>query len=587
MKMPPKLARWPAKASVLLALHVILAAAAAAPQGRQVTVTVLATTDLHGYLYPVDYYTGQPSARGLAKIASLIRAVQRESPNTLLVDCGDTIQGSPLESVYQHYAATGRLPGRLAFAGEPLRGDPMMLAMNRLGYHAMILGNHEFNFGLANLNKARSDARFPWISANTVLTPGSKARPFDPWLLKTVAGVRVAIVGLTTPVIPSLEKPENYTGYRFLSLKETLVSALRDLRRRRPDLVIAAVHAGLDRDPRSNAPRRVGKPGENVASELAADVGGIDAILFGHTHQHLNERSAGDVLLVQPKNWGMSLARLDFVLERRSRGAWQVSAKRSRLLPVSKYVEADPDILRLARPYHEVTERYLNTPVAEAPAAMDGRLGRVQDTAIVDAIHCVQLSYARADVSLTALFNPRVRIPKGPVTVRQIAALYTYDNELYAVEGTGRMLKEALENAARYYRSCPDPSCSHGPLINRRVAGFNYDMAAGVEYEIDLTKPEGQRIVNLRWKGKPLDPKQKLRIALNSYRAAGSAGYSMFRGAKILWRSRADIRDLIVEYYTMRRKLPARPDGNWRIVPPEARQLLEKEMREEDGTGDF
>ena len=116
--------------------------------------------------------------------------------------------------------------------------------------------------------------------------------------------------------------------------------------------------------------------------------------------------------------------------------------------------------------------------------------------------------------------------------MRQVAALYVYDNELYAIEGTGKMVKDALENSARYFLSCSGESCLKGPLINPRVIGFNYDMAEGVEYEIDLTQPEGQRIRNLKWKGRPLQPEQKLRIALNNYRAGGAAGYSMFPGAK-------------------------------------------------------
>jgi len=140
--------------------------------------------------------------------------------------------------------------------------------------------------------------------------------------------------------------------------------------------------------------------------------------------------------------------------------------------------------------------------------------------------------------------TPRVQAPPGPVTVRQIAALYLYDNELYAIQGDGRMVKDALENAARYFLTCPDAACSHGPLIDPKVAGFHYDMAEGVEYEIDLTRPPGDRVRNLRRNGKPLDPGEKLRIAVNNYRAGGSGGYEMFRGAKILWRSSQEIRDL-------------------------------------------
>jgi len=234
-------------------------------------------------------------------------------------------------------------------------------------------------------------------------------------------------------------------------------------------------------------------------------------------------------------------------------------------------------VLRLARPYHEVAERYLNTPVARSAIAMDGRYARILDSALLDAVQAVQLYYAHADVSLTALFNPGVRVAAGEVTVRQIAALYLYDNQLYAVQGNGKMLREALENAARFFLTCPKAACATGPLLNRRVAGFNFDIAQGVEYEIDLRQPEGRRVRNLRWRGKPLSDEQPLRIAINNYRAAGSGGYAMFRDAEIVWRSSEEIRDLIVAYYTERGSLPEKPDHNWRILPPAAVETLKKE----------
>jgi 2',3'-cyclic-nucleotide 2'-phosphodiesterase/3'-nucleotidase len=548
-----------------LALACILFALAL--QAQHVTVTLIATTDLHGNIYPFDYYTGKPAERGLAKIATLIREVRRETPNLMLIDCGDTIQGSPPESVYQYFVRTGALPLGMKFSGAPLRQDPMMLAMNEIGYEAMVLGNHEFNFGLENLEKARSEAKFPWLSANTVAGPGSAVEPFRPYIVKTVAGVKVGVLGITTPSIPSWEQPENYRGLTFLPGVEAVAAAVKELRHREnPDLVIAAVHAGL------------GQRGENMVSGIAARVAGIDAIVFGHTHQRQAGLRIGDVLAVQPQNWGASLARLDFEMDKTPRG-WKLAAKRSRLIPVRRETEADARILKLAEPYHELAQRYLDTVVAEAPADLDSALGRVEDTALVDAIQQAQMYYAKADVSFTALFNTQVRVAKGPVTVRQIAALYLYDNELYAVEGDGKMVKDALENAARFYLSCHDRACSEGPLVNRAIMGYNYDMAEGVSYEIDLSRPAGDRIRNLRWKGAPLQPAQKLRIAVNNYRAGGSAGYAMFRGARILWRSSDDLRNLIVMYYIEHRRLPAKPDNNWRVVPEGARRTLEAEAR--------
>jgi 2',3'-cyclic-nucleotide 2'-phosphodiesterase/3'-nucleotidase len=546
----------------------------------QVTLTVLATTDMHGNIYPIDYGTDQPAARGLAKMATVIRAAETENPNHLLIDCGDTIQGTPLEFVYQTLVRTGAAPLGLRPAA-PLALDPMMAAMSRLGYQAMTLGNHEFNFGLKNLDKARSEADFPWLSANTVVAPGGAEKAFAPYVVKTVAGVKIAIVGITTPVIPIWEKPENIGSYRFLPAVDALKKAVAEIRsRERPDIIVVAAHSGMGRNLDTNQPE---SPEENVVYSLATEVPDVDAIVFGHSHRQLEGRLLGKVLVVQPKNWAISLARLDFIMESKTGGGWQVAAKKSRLEAVNAQTEAAPDILEIARPYHELAERYLNTPMATAPRDLSSALGRVEDTALVDAVQQAQLFYSQADVSFTALFNANVRLPQGQATVRQVAALYPYDNELYVVEGDGRMVKAALENAARYFLSCQGARCSQGPLVNREVAGFNYDMAEGVDYEIDLTRPEGDRIRNLRWHGAPLAPDRKLRIAINNYRAAGSAGYTMFAGAKVAWRSGEEIRDMVVRYYIDHKQLPGEPRNNWRIVPDAARATLEKQALAEAG----
>jgi len=550
--------------------------AAGLAYSQQTTITVLATTDMHGNLYPVDYVTDQPAARGLAKVATLIRAAEAENPNHLLLDCGDTIQGTPLEYAYQDIVRTGLGPLGLKPAA-PLDHDPMMLAMNRLGYDAMTVGNHEYNFGLKNLDKARSDARFPWLSANTAVAPGGKERPFESYIVKTVGGVKVAVIGITTPAIPTWEKPENLGSYRFLPPVDALKKAVAALRAgEHPDLIVVAAHAGLGRDLDTG---RLEDPAENAVYDMAVGVPDVDAIVFGHSHSQLEGRTVGNVLLVQPKNWAISLARLDFTLERKPGGGWRVARKTSRLIPVAAATAAAEDILAIGKPYQELAERYLDTPVAASAGPLSAALGRVEDTVIVDAVQEAQLYYSKADVSFTALFNPAVRVPQGQVTVRQIAALYPYDNDLYVVEGDGKMVKDALENAARYYLSCDGPRCSQLPLTNRSVAGFNYDMAQGVEYEIDLTRPEGGRIRNLRWHGAPLAPDRKLRVAINNYRAAGSAGYSMFVGAKVVWRGQEEIRDMIVHYYTDRKRLPAEVDNHWRLIPDEARKTLEKEAQ--------
>ena len=552
-------------------LHALFFVFAAIVSARQVTVTVLATTDMHGNIFPYDYLGGKPAARGLTKLATLIQSERKTTPSALLVDCGDTIQGSPLESVYQSFISTGKLPLGLKFNGTPFAADPMMLSMNYLKYDAMAVGNHEYNYGLRNLDKARAEAQFPWLSANTKTAPGSGRKPFQGTIVKTVDGVKVAIIGVTTPAIPTWEKPENYAGYSFVSAPSAVRAEIENLRStQKPDLILVIAHTGIGSAGATN-------PDENQADQIAK-LDGVDAMVFGHTHNQVAEIRIGDVLLTQPKNWAMSLARMDIQLESKDGGGYKLISKHSRIIPVTNATEADPELTRLTAPYHELTERYLDTVVAEAKSSIDASESRVKDTAMIDAIQAVQMHYANADVSFASSFNPRAAIPKGPVTVRQIAALYLYDNELYAVEGTGKMVKDALENAARFYNSCADSSCTKAPLINSAVIGYNYDMAQGVTYEVDLTRPLGDRIRNLQFRGKPLAPEQKLRLALNNYRAGGSNGYSMFQNAKVLWRSYEDIRELITRYYADH-ELPSAPDNNWRVIPESASQALRREVR--------
>lgn len=553
--------------TVLLAATVLPTLAAA----ENVTIRLLVTTDLHGNIYPYDYYTGALADRGLAKVATLIRAARAQNPNTLLLDCGDTIQGAPLETLHQ---------ADVQLRGNKAPPDPMMLAMNALGFDALAVGNHEYNYGLPNLDKARREARFPWLSANTLVEPGAKVRPFAPYLVKRIAGVTIGIIGITTPGIPSWEEKKNYAGYRFEPGTPAARRALADLRaKHHPDLVILAAHAGLD----DNA---TGVPGENMVREIAQQVPGIDAIVFGHTHSQVASMRIGDVLLMQPRNWGISLGIADFELARSGpAGPWKLLSKSSHLVPVDKSTEPDPEILKLAKPYHDQAERALTARVAESPADLSAATARVEDSALIDAIHQVQLHYAKADVSFASSFNPRVRIPKGPVTVREMAALYLYDNTLFAVEGTGKMVREALENSAQFYQTC-NGDCTTGPLINPKVIGFNYDTAAGVQYQIDLTRPPGQRIVDLRYKGQPLDDNQPLRIAVNNYRAGGSAGYGMFKQGRIVWQSNDTIRDLMIRFYGERKSLPAEPDNNWRVVPATAAATLVREAAGEIRQGE-
>lgn len=552
------------RSGILLLLFFFAVASLAA---EEVRISIAATTDTHAHIWPEDYYRNQPANRGLAKAFTIIRSIRAQNPNTLLLDCGDTIQGTPLG----HYFSRKDVE----------RPNPVVLVMNRMGYDAMALGNHEFNFGLKALWKAKKEAKFPWLSANTRGVYADAVRAFPPYLVKEIAGVRVGLLGLTTPGIPRWELPEHYAGYNFLNIVSTARRYVPILRNReRADVVILIVHSGFERDPDTGQIRPNQVPGENAVWQLAHGVSGIDAIIFGHTHEEVEERFLKGVLLAQPKNWAQSVAQVDFRLSKHG-GRWQVEAKRSKVIRVTDEVVADPEILAMTKEYEEVTQKYLDTPVARVERGLSAQNARYEDNPLVDLILKAEMEYGKADVALASVFNPSARIPAGPVTVRQIASLYFYENTLYTVEITGKALKLALEHAAEYFQGWPVAPGT--PLTSGKLAGYNYDMAEGVSYKIDLRRPPGHRIVDLKFQGQPLQPQQKLRLAVNSYRYSGGGQYTMLRNAPILFQSAVEVRDLLIDFVTRNGRLPTKPTGNWEIIPPEARKALVQSVASDDG----
>jgi len=489
--------------------------------------------------------------------------VRAAEPHVLLLDSGDTIQGTPLAYYFARKDTS--------------KPNPTIAAMNALGYDAMATGNHEFNFGLEVLWKAKREARFPFLAANLRQQYKDGIEYFRPYVIRNVAGVRVGIVGFVTPGVPRWEIPAHYRGYEFEPIVDAARRVIPEVRKQ-ADLIVVIAHSGLELDPQTGQPFYPDQiPGENAMDALAKQVPGIDVILFGHTHREVPQAFLNGVLLVQAKNWGQSLARADVEMKRDTRGAWQVASKHSTTLPVTDAVTADREILKLAELYEQATQAYLDSPIATCAKELDGSTARYEDHPLVDLIHKVQMDYGGADVSLATMFYPAVRIPAGKVTVRQIAALYIYENTLYTVEMTGAQLKEALEHAASFF-----PGWPFRPGEVPRLPGYSADSAEGVSYTIDLTQPVGQRIRELTYKGQPLDPAAKLRVALNNYRYTGGGRYDVLKGLPVVYRSPQEIRELIIEHVTRTGRVPTTADGNWRIVPHEALEAILREAHERE-----
>jgi 2',3'-cyclic-nucleotide 2'-phosphodiesterase / 3'-nucleotidase len=536
--------------TVLIAtLAVSQPAAFVAPQ--RVQITILGTTDLHGNIDPIDYYTNKPDNRGLAKIATLIKRVRKDQPNVLLIDSGDTIQGTPLESF--HARKNNKPP------------DPMMLVMNSLNYDAMAVGNHEYNFGLKVLEKARKEAHFPWLSANTYETKTGITH-YDPYLIREVDGVRIGILGLTTPGIPNWDNPPNYGGLEFhdpIAEARKWVEVLRS--KEKVDVVVIAMHMGLGEDLRTGEVSPGQVPHENEAISIAREVPGVDLIFMGHTHREVPSLYINGVLLTQANAWGRHLARADLYLEKSPTG-WKVYAKAARTIPSEDRIEPDPEVVKLAEPYDRETQEWLGRAIGESTAELNAVEARFRDTAILDLIQRVQLEAGNADVSMVASFNSEARISKGPVSVRDIAGLYVYENTLVVLEVTGQQLKAALEHSAKYFKTYV-PGKPLSDQIDEKIPAYNFDVAEGVTYELDISKPIGERIQNLNFRGQPVRPDQKFRLATNNYRVNGGGGYTMYKDAPVVYRSSEEIRELIIDWVERHKTIPTEPNNNWRLVP--------------------
>jgi 2',3'-cyclic-nucleotide 2'-phosphodiesterase (5'-nucleotidase family) len=305
-------------------------------------------------------------------------------------------------------------------------------------------------------------------------------------------------------------------------------------------------------------------PNENRAVAIAREVPGVDLIFIGHTHRDVPSLVVNGVLLTQANHWGRHLARADLYLQSNGAG-WRVYARSTRTIPNDEKLEVDGEIARIVEPYDRETQAWLSKEIGESTAELTATEARFKDTAILDLIQRVQLEAGKADVSMAASFNPEARIARGKVTVRDIAGLYVYENTLVVLEVTGQQLKDALEHSAKYFRLY-EPGKSAADLIDEKIPAYNFDIAEGVTYELNLRKPIGQRIENLQFRGKPLDPAQKLRLATNNYRVNGGGGYTMYKGAPVVYRSSEEIREMIIDWVERNKTIPTTPSNNWKIA---------------------
>lgn len=530
--------------------------AAAAPQAPEpVEITIMGTTDLHGRVYPTSYFGAMDEAMGLAKVATLVKQERATNRHHLLVDSGDTIQGCLMDDWFVRL-------------GKPLeRVHPVIAAMNALDYTVWGVGNHDFDHGLPLLLKMRRDSRHPVISAN-MYRAGTKEPVFDPYILREVAGVKVGLIGAAPPGVMLWNKAHVEGKVEFGDILEAFRTRVPEMKARGADVVVAIPHSGLGGDgpygpTYAGYTEASGLPPENVVLRLAREVPGIDVIFAGHSHQNIPAVIENGVAIVQAGMWGKYLAIARLKLARTGAG-WKLVAKSTETRSVEG-VPADPEILAVAREAHEQTLAYAAAPIATTRSTWDSRLARLVDTPIVDLINAVQLRRTGADLSGAAAFAEDATFGPGPISIAMVARIYPYENTLVAIKVTGRQLRQYLEHSARFYA----PYRPGAPVRARDVPGFNYDMVAGAEYRIDPTRPVGERILDLRIGGLPVQDDRTFTLALNSFRARGGGGFAMFQGAPVVYNRDENIRDLIVEYLRERRVVDLADVfvPNWQLEP--------------------
>ncbi|AOZ50982.1 bifunctional 2',3'-cyclic-nucleotide 2'-phosphodiesterase/3'-nucleotidase [Chromobacterium vaccinii] len=590
-------------APLFASLAAVFAASAwAAP----VQLRVLETSDVHMNLLAYDYYQDKPAADfGLERTASLIAAARAESPNSLLIDNGDLLQGSPM--------------GDLVAKIKPLKaGDthPAYKVLNALKYDAGNLGNHEFNYGLPFLQQSLKGAAFPYVNAN-VLDARSGQPLFTPYVLlkrevKDAEGkahaLTIGVIGFAPPQILQWDKNTLQGKATVRDILETARDYVPKMRAAGADLVIAVPHSGFEK---GELPRFA----ENAVSGLA-EVPGIDAILFGHAHAEfpstafagypgvdLQAGTIHGVPAAMPGRWGDHLGVIDLTLEQ-AEGKWRVVGKRATLRPIfdkqakKPLADIDPRVKALIGPEHQATLDYVRGEVAATRRPIYSYFAQAADDPSVAIVAEAQRCYMQKALQGTEYehlpilsaaapfkaggrqgWNYYTDIPAGKLAIRNLADLYIYPNTIKAVKVTGADVREWLEMSAGQFNRIDPKGPAAQELINPAFRSYNFDSLYGVSYQVDVTQPArydgdgklaapgSHRIVNLTFNGKPIDPAQRFIVVTNNYRASGGGNFPGISADKIVVDAPDENRAALASYLASKKVIDLGQGRNWRVLP--------------------
>lgn len=593
---------------LILAGALFLGTAGLSAAQEKVELQVLSTTDLHMYLEDYDYYADKTDAGvGLVRVAPLIRAARQANPNTILVDNGDLIQGTPMgEWVVRE---RGVKPDQAA--------HPAIAVMNLLGYDAAALGNHEFNYGLETLQSVYSTAKFPVLSGN-VFKAGSEQMMFQPYAIldRQVVDaqgrkhpIKIGLLGLLPPQIMIWDKDKLEGRVTTRDMVDMAKIHVPEMKKKGADIIIIVAHTGLTFLNREG--------GEENAANYLTEIPGVDAVVTGHSHRlfpskdydglpkaDLKQGTVNGKPVVMAGYYGSHLGVITLSLESKGKG-WTVLGGTGALKPIQDRqdgrtvaTEPDPEIKALLSPSHEGTLAYVRRAVGRTTGRIHTYFSFLGDSAGVELVAKAQRDYVAKALagtehaslpilSAAAPFKSGGRpgvgfytdIPAGEMSIRNVADLYLYPNQIAAVKLTGAQVRDWLEMSSRALAVINPKSTEPQALVNQKVPSYVFDIIDGVNYTIDVTQPErfgrdgklvnenAHRIKDLTFQGKPIDDKQMFVVVTNNYRANGGGEFPGLDGKSVIYQSPDTVQSAIIDYVRSKGVIEPSTDGSFRLAP--------------------
>jgi len=541
------------------------------------SISILETTDVHGVILPYDYIEKEKLNASLASSFTYIRQIREEKDATILLDNGDNLQGQP-EVYYYNFIDTV---------------SPHFLAevMNYMSYDAGTVGNHDVEAGHAVYDRLVKKYNFPLLAANAIDIKTGKPY-FKPYYIIVKEGIKIAVFGLVTPAIPNWLPQELYAGIEFRDMVGTAKLWMPVILNEKPDLVVGLFHSGWDRSREGS--QKSDPLNENGSAAVAYNVPGFDIIFNGHDHRLANEKfvnTAGDtILILDGGSKSEKIAQADITFSSR-----KIKGKRQRkitgqIINVADF-KPDPEFITRFTPQHKIIDGYVNQVIGNSSATISSRDAYFGPSAFIDMIHSIQLEITGADISFAAPLSFDVQISEGPITVGDMFKLYRFENMLYTMTMSGEEIQKYLEYSySEWFNTMNGPGYAllklragkdGKPLITDGKAWlknqpYNFDSAAGIDYTVDVSKPEGARIIIRDFTdGRPFERNKMYKVAVNSYRGNGGGGH-FTEGAGIKkeeLRSRLvsstdrDLRYYILKSIEAKKTINPEPLNNWKIIP--------------------